>query len=165
MRLSKLFFFVTLITIILTVIQLFGYPVMELVMVMLVVDFMTLAASIQLGSKNYVKNNPIDIEKEVVPRLQKIDSIEKVCTDISNRVSNTEFEEKLKKQGDDISYLLDKMAKKTLDLEERINNFGNGLIDSISNLSNKVKSLEEKEEGESFSLGELVYVEDDKENT
>ena len=159
-----MFLLVMTITIILTVLQLFGYPVLESLMVMTVVDLLTLAAITELGKKKPL-NNPIDIEKEVVPRLQKIDNIEKVCTEMAGKVGNGDLEEKLKKHSDDISYLLDKMAKKTMDLEEKINNFGNGLIDSISNLRSKVNDLEEKKEGESFSLGELVYVEEDKENT
>ena len=142
-----MFLFVMAITIFLTVLQLAGYQVLESLMVMTVVDFLTLAAVIEIGRKKPL-NNPIDIEKEVVPRLQKIDNIE----------------QKMEKHNDDITYLLDRMAKKTLDLEQKINSFGNGLIDSISKLKNDVKGLEDKE-GESFSIGELVYVEEDKKDS
>jgi hypothetical protein len=164
MNLSRLFLLVIAITIVLTVLQLAGYPVLESLMVMTVVDFLTLAAVIEIGKKKPL-NNPIDIEKEIVPRLQKIDNIEKACTEMAGKVGNGELEAKLKKHSDDISYLLDKMAKKTMDLEQKINNFGNGLIDSISKLSSRVNGIEEEKKGESFSLGELVYVEEDKEDT
>lgn len=159
MRLFKTFFIVTAFTLFLTILQLFGYWVLESLIVLLIIDFLVLTASVQLGSKNAFKNNPIDLEKDIVPRLGKIDNIEKACTDIIGKVSTSE--EKLEKQGDDITYLLDRMAKKTMDLEEKINNFGNGLIDSMSNLRGKVENMDKKE-GESFSLGELVYVEEDK---
>lgn len=159
-----MFLLVIAITIVLTVLQLSGYQVLESLMIMTVVDFLTLAAVIEVGKKKPL-NNPIDIEKEIVPRLQKIDNIEKACTEMAGKVGNGDLEEKLKKHSDDISYLLDKMAKKTMDLEQKINNFGNGLIDSISKLSSRVNGIEEKKEGESFSLGELVYVEEDKEDS
>jgi len=162
MRLFKTFFIVTAFTVFLTIIQLSGYWILESLIVLLIIDFLVLTANIYLGDKNPIKNNPIDMEKEIVPRLQKIDNIEKTCTDIISKVSTSE--EKLDKQGDNITYLLDRMAKKTMDLEEKINSFGNGLIDSMSSLRGKVEDLDKKE-GESFSLGELVYVEEDKEDT
>jgi hypothetical protein len=147
MNLSRMFLIVMAITIFLTILQLAGYQVLESLMVMTIVDFLTLAAVIELGRKKPL-NNPIDVEKEVVPRLEKIDNIE----------------QKLEKHNDNINYLLDKMAKKTLDLEQKINSFGNGLIDSISKLKSNGKD-QDKKEGESFSIGELVYVEEDKEDT
>ena len=125
----------------------------------------------ELGKKG---NNPSNsIQSDIMPKLKKIDkldNIEKTCTDIFTHVTKTnvsDFETKLEKQSDNISYLLDKMAKKTLELEERVNKFGNGLVDSVSKLSNRVKDLEETEEAkeeepeeQSFSLGELVYIDE-----
>ena len=143
---------------------------------MLIIDFLTLGASMELGKR---KNNPTNgIQTNMMPKLEKIDkldNIEKTCMDIFHHVTKTDvsnFESKLKKQSDDISYLLDKMAKKTLELEERVNKFGNGLIDSVSKLSDRVKDLEKTEEAEeekpeeqSFSLGELVYIDESEEKT
>jgi hypothetical protein len=173
MQLSKLFLFVIAITIVLTGLQLAGYQLMESIIIMLIIDFLTLGASMELGKK---RNNPSNsIQNNVMPKLEKIDkldNIEKTCTDIFHHVTKTDttdFENKLKKQSNDINYLLDKMAKKTLELEERVNKFGNGLIDSVSKLNNRVKDLEKTEESEeepeeqSFSLGELVYIDESEE--
>jgi hypothetical protein len=173
MHLSKLFLFVIAITIFLASLQLVGYQLMESIIIMLIIDFLTLGASMELGKRG---NNPTNaIESSITPKLEKLDkldNIEKSCMDIFHHVTKTDvsnFEDKLKKQSDDISYLLDKMAKKTLELEERVNKFGNGLIDSVSKLSDRVKDLEKTEESEeekpeeSFSLGELVYIDESEE--
>jgi len=172
MHLSKLFLFVIAITIALAGLQLIGYQVIELIITMTIIDFLTLGASMELGKRN----NPVDIKTHIMPKLEKIDkldNIEKTCVDIFHHITKTDnpnFESKLKRQSDDISYLLDKMAKRTLELEERINKFGNGLIDSMSKLKDRVKNLEkteeieeEKPEEQSFSLGELIYVDESEE--
>lgn len=173
MHLSKLFLFLIAVTIILAGLQLVGYQLIGSIIIMIIIDLLTLGASMELGKRN----NPSNVIKtDLMPKLEKIDkldNIEKTCTDIFHHVTKTDvsnFENKLKRQSDDINYLLDKMAKKTLELEERINKFGNGLINSMSKLSNRVKDLEkteevkeEKPEEQSFSLGELVYIDEPEE--
>lgn len=167
MILSRLFLLVIAITVFLTALQLSGYQVIGSLMVMVVIDFMTLGAMFHMErGAALIKNNPISVEKDIVPRLQKIDKIEeieKTCSEIKESVSNSE--NALKKQGDSITYLLDRMTKKTMDLEQRINKFGNGLIDSISDFKNNVNGNGEKKNGESFSIGELVYVKEDKQDS
>lgn len=165
MRLFKTFLIVTLFTVFLTVVQLFGYWVLESLIIMLMISFFTLVASVYLSTKNTTNNSSIDIEKDLKPRLEKIDNIERAVTDMFGQVSNKNLEEKLSKHTEDITYMLDKLAKKTMDLETRITNFGNGLANSMENLKTRVKDMEAKKEGESFSIGELVYVEDEKEDT
>jgi hypothetical protein len=160
-----MFLILIAITIILSSLQLLGYQILELIIIMMLVDFLTLGAMFHLEKgAPLIKNNPINIETEVVPRLQKIDNIEKNSKDILNKLSNSgfsNFEEKWKKQSNDITYLLDRMAKKTLELEERINKFGNGLLDSLTNLNKRVDNIEKKEkkeEGDSYSSDEFVYL-------
>jgi hypothetical protein len=142
---------------------LLGYQTLELIIVMMVVDFLTLGALFHLEKgAPLIKNNPISVEEDIVPRLKKIDkldSIEETSNEILIQLSNSGFEEKLKKQGDDITYLLDRMGRKTLELEERITNFGNGLLDSLSNLNKRIDCMEKsgKAPVQSFSHGELVY--------
>ena len=159
MILSKMFLLLIAITIVLSGFQLMGYQILELIIIMMVVDFLTLGAMFHLEKgAPLIKNNPISVEKDIVPRLQKIDKIdliEKNSKEILNRLSNSGFsdlEEKLKKQSDDITYLLDKMGRKTLELEERINKFGNGLLENGD------------EKGDNYSSDEFVYmkVEDEK---
>ncbi|MFH0929619.1 MAG: hypothetical protein V1818_04720 [Candidatus Aenigmatarchaeota archaeon] len=159
MNLSKLFFLVTAFTLFLTVVQLFGYWVLELLIIMLIIDFLTLTASVQLGSRNHPKGNPNG--KDVATKL---DAIDKRCTEIFDKVNNSTLETKLQKHGEDITYILDKMARKTMDLEEKIIKFGNGMVDSMAGLKEKVNDIETKKDGDSFSLGELVYVKDEEDS-
>ena len=171
MILSKMFLFLIAITIVISSLQLVGYQVLELIIIMMVVDFLTLGAMFHLEKgAALIKNNPISVEKDIVPRLQKIDKIdviEKNSSEILNKLSNSgfsDFEEKLKKQSDDITYLLDRMGRKTLELEDRISKFGNGLLDSFTNLKGRVDKLEKtekKEEVDSYSSDEFVYLKAD----
>ena len=164
MRLFKLFTIVSSITVILAIIQLSGYSVLESLIVMLIISFFTLAASVRLDTKS--SPSSIDIEKDIMPRLQKIDNMEKMYIENSqNHVTKADLEQAFRKHNDDITYLLDRMAKKTLELEDKLTKFGNSLVDSLSSVRGQVKELENKKEGESFSLGELVYVEDEKEDS
>ncbi|MFH1473358.1 MAG: hypothetical protein ABIE55_00535 [Candidatus Aenigmatarchaeota archaeon] len=167
MILSKMFLFLIAITIAVSGMQILGYQVLELIIVMMVVDFLTLGALFHLEkAPSLIKNNPINVEDDIVPRLKKIDkldAIEENSKNILSQLSNSGFEDKLKKQSDDITYLLDKMGRKTLELEERINKFGNGLLDSLTNLNKRVDGLEKTDEkNNQFSSNEFVYLKADE---
>ena len=113
---------------------------------------------------------PKEIETGVIT---KVENIERICQDISKtKIENPSIniEEKLKKQKDDTNYLLDKMARKTLELEEKINRFGLSLASHVENFGNRIEKIEgskkiESKEGkskeESFSVGELVYLDEE----
>ena len=92
----------------------------------------------------------------------KLESIEKVCNDIFTHITspNPGLEARLEKQKNEISYILDKVAKKSLELEERLNAFGQALVSKIND-ENKEEAKEE-EKTETFNVGEIVYVEEDK---
>ncbi|MBN2202885.1 MAG: hypothetical protein JW700_01755 [Candidatus Aenigmarchaeota archaeon] len=152
MHLSKLFLLVTAFTLLLTAVQLFGYWVLESLMIMLIVDFFVLAASVQLNGKSGGAGNNFS---------EKLDSIDKKCSDISAKVDNSALETKLQKHDESVTYLLERLSKKTLDLEERIVKFGNGMVDSMSGIKDKMNDFENKKKGESFSLGELIYTDEE----
>ena len=163
-----MFLFLIAITIIVSSMQILGYQVLELIIVMMVVDFLTLGAMFHLEKgTSLIKNNPISVETDIVPRLKKIDKIDAIeenSKNILNQLSNSGFESKMKKQSDDITYLLDRMGRKTLELEERINKFGNGLLDSLSNLNKRVDDLEKtgEKDSQSFSSNEYVFLKADE---
>ncbi|NIO45036.1 MAG: hypothetical protein GTN36_05800 [Candidatus Aenigmarchaeota archaeon] len=71
------------------------------------------------------------------------------------------IEMKLNKQKEDVNYLLDKMSRKALELEEKINKFGVNLAEHVENFSGRLEELEKPKE--SFSLGEAIYVEEERE--
>ena len=55
--------------------------------------------------------------------------------------------------------MLDKISRKTLELEQKINKFGLKLAEHIE------EPEEEKPEDQSFSLGELIYTDESEEKT
>ena len=140
MRLRALFLFLTLVTVILVIAQLTGSNVINLIIMMTALDFLALGTSIEVERKSHMHTQT----------SSKIESIEKVCKDIYDTISSNPGLEKLQKQRDDISTILDRITKNSLELEERINKFGQTL--------NKSKNTEQPS-----SVGELVYIEEEKE--
>jgi len=157
MYLTRLFFLLMLITIGLVIAQVSGYQFLELIIIMIIIDFLSLGAIIELQ-----KRNPKD--NELMPKLE---IIEKACNDILSHVTspNPGFEEKLQKQKDDMSYILDKIAKRSLELEEKLNTFGRALVNSRevikSNPEPKEETKTEKVE-ETNSIGETIYVDEEE---
>jgi hypothetical protein len=62
-----------------------------------------------------------------------------------------------------MSYILDKIAKKSLELEEKLNAFGK-VLTTNKEVSEEAAEEEPKETTESFNVGEIVYMEDEESN-
>ncbi len=137
---TKLFMLLIVVTMILTILQLLGYQVMESIVLMLVIDLIAFGANLEIEKR-----------KKIEPNLSsKLEGIEKMCNEILTHIkTNPGIEEKLQKQKNEITFLLDKISKKSLELEERLNKFGKILANSI-----------EKSKEASFPVSEIVYVED-----
>ena len=149
----KILFLVSLIiTTALTALQLSGLQAIDLIIIMIIINFLSLGAYIELENRKFVKES-----KDFIG--SKLEGIEKVCNETLSHITspNPGIEAKIEKQRDDISYILDKISKRSLELEERLNAFGRVLSNSV-----KEKKEEEKEEKESYSVGEIVYIEDDE---
>jgi hypothetical protein len=164
--LKLLFLLSVAITIALAGLQILGTDALDLIIIMIIIDFLSLGAYIE------IEKNKSDKETKGFITT-KLEGIEKVCNDILGHVvsPNPGFEAKLEKQKDDMNYILDKIAKKSLELEEKLTAFGHVLS---KNLSEKTKVEEEPEKTEedaveetteepteSFNVGEIVYVEDE----
>ena len=158
----KLLFFLSLaITTILTAMQIAGSQLLDSIIIMIIINFLTLGAMVEVERKKSDKETKGFI-------TTKLEGIEKVVNDIFAHVTspNPGFEAKLEKQKNDMSYILDKIAKKSLELEERLNAFGKVLTGNSERVTTgEVVEEEAKEEqpSESFSVGEIVYVEDEEE--
>lgn len=173
----KILFLLSLaITVALTVLQFSGAQVLDSIIIMIIIDFISLGAYLELESRKTNKET-----KGLI--TSKLEVIENICKDIFAHVTspNPGFEAKLEKQKDDMNYILDKIAKKSLELEEKLNVFGRALTNNLDakikiderTEEEKDKEIEEEKEeemkdeekaAESFSVGEIVYVnEEDKE--
>ncbi len=167
--LKLLFLFSLAITIILTIVQISGFAVIDLIIIMIVIDFLSLGAYLELENK---KTN-----KEIKGLItSKLEGIENVCRDIFTHITspNPGFEAKLEKQKDDMNYILDKISHKSLELEEKLNTFGKVLIKTIDEKKAEEKIMVEEQEepkeekpqeetSETFNVGEIVYVDDEEE--
>jgi hypothetical protein len=152
-----------------TIVSLFlysrGYDVLNSLMLVLVIDLISLGFIVEMGKKGPFK----EINSEIT---SKLDNIEKVCQSILNSSGGdaivAKIEEKINKQKDDVNYLLDRMSRKMLELEDKIGNFGVSLAENVEKLGDRMDKIqryepEEKNEN-SFPIGETVYVEDEYAN-
>ena len=141
MRLRYLFMFLTIVTIFLTILYLLGHEILDLIMAMITIEFLSLGAIIEHQRK---------FPSETIKKLsERVDNIEKICNDIYTSLgSNPGFEEKLKKQKNDMSSILNKIIQSSTKLEEKLNGF-----------SHSAES--ESKEDSSFSVGETVYLDEE----
>jgi hypothetical protein len=110
---------------------------------MLVVDFIAFGANLEIEKRKRGEFTNFNFK-------EKLENIEKTCNEILGLVkSNPKTEDILQKQKDDITYLLDKISKKSLELEERLNKFGKILLNSV-----------EKKEEQTVPISEIIYVDD-----
>jgi hypothetical protein len=152
--LKLLFLLSIMITIALTALQLYGAQVTDLILIMLVINFLSMGAYIELENKKIMNESKAFM-------ASKLESIEKLSNSIFNHVScNSAIEEKLEKQKNDISYVLDKISKKSLELEERLNLFAKVLSNNIVEKGEDEKEAEQT--SQSYNVGEVVYIEDDE---
>lgn len=155
--LKILFLFSLVITTTLLALQISGLQVIDLIIIMIIIDFLSLGAYIELENRKIFKES----KDFIVPKLE---GIEKVCNETLTHITspNPGIELRLEKQKNDISYILDKISKKSLDLEERLNAFGRILSNSLNEKKVEEQKEEEQKEQESYSVGEIVYVEDEE---
>lgn len=152
------FWFLLAWTVISLILLLRGYDLLNSVMIVLVIDLIALAIIVEMGKKKSFQ----DVSSEI---KAKIENIEKVCQNILNSSSDdsiiSKIEERINKQKEEVNYLLDRMSRKSLELEEKINNFGYNLAEHVEDFGKRLEKLENP--GEKFSIGETVYVEDENE--
>ncbi len=161
---KTVFWFLLVWTIFSIILQLFGFDVVESIIIVLIIDLIALGIIVEIGRKKPLK--------EINGKLSsKIENIERVCLSILNTASENpimeRIEAKLSKQKEDVNYLLDRMSRKALELEERINKFGASLAGHVEDFSDRLEKLERpeivEESEETFPIGETVYIERDEE--
>lgn len=154
----KILFLVSLIiTTALTALQLTGFQVIDSIIIMIIINFLSLGTYIELENRKIVKES-----KDFIG--SKLEGIEKICNETLTHITspNPGIELRLEKQKNDISYILDKISKRSLDLEERLNAFGKILSNSLNEKKVEEQKEEEKENQDSYSVGEIVYIEDEE---
>jgi c-di-AMP phosphodiesterase-like protein len=130
--------FVTVITMIL---QISGYNILESVLFLIIMDFIALWLYLEK------KNSLSQIDSNVV---RKIENLETACSSILEGIGSVSsvlnLEDKVNKEREDVNLMMAKINEKTLNLEEKLNSFGQSLLKN-SNYKNfpevKEPSLEE----------------------
>jgi len=116
-------FFITVITLIL---QMRGYALLETVIFLIVMDFIALWIYLE-GRKS---SSSLDDTF-----IKKIENLENACSKISESIgavsSVLNLEERFNRQREDITSMLEKINEKNLVLEEKLNSFGQFLLNSV----------------------------------
>jgi peptidoglycan hydrolase CwlO-like protein len=116
-------FFITVITLIL---QMRGYALLETVIFLIVMDFIALWIYLESRKSSSKFDDTI---------IKKIENLENACSKISENIgavsSVLNLEEKFNKQKEDITSMLERINEKNLILEEKLNSFGQFLLDSV----------------------------------
>lgn len=156
---KTVFWFLLIWTVFSLILQLVGYELLDSIIIVLVIDLIALGIIIEIGRKKPLK----EINETI---SSKIENIERVCQSILNSASENpiieKIEERINKQKEDVNYLLDRMSRKTLELEERVNKFGFSLAEHIEDFSDRLEKLETPKEDTS-TIGESVYLENEEE--
>ena len=154
------FWFLLLWTVLTLGLFLRGYDLLNSVMIVLVVDLIALGIIVEVGKKKSFS----DISAELAA---KVENIEKIVQNMLNSLSEDsivkKIEEGVGKQKEEVSYLLDKMSKKMLELEEKINKFGFNLAEHVENFTGRLEKIERYDsEEEAIPIGESVYVDEEE---
>ena len=116
-------FFITVITLIL---QMRGYALLETVIFLIVMDFIALWIYLE----NRKSSSSLDDTF-----IKKIENLENACSKISENIgavsSVLNLEERFNRQREDITSMLEKINEKNLVLEEKLNSFGQFLLNSV----------------------------------
>ena len=151
---KTVFWFLLIWTVVSLFLYLRGYDVFTSFMLVLVLDIAALGIIVQKG-----KDGPLGAVNDEINA--KVENIERVCQSILSSTGGDavmqRIEANLAKQKEDMNYLLDRMSRKMLELEEKISKFGFTLAEHIE------ERLEEKkyeENQNSFNVGETVYIDD-----
>jgi ABC-type protease/lipase transport system fused ATPase/permease subunit len=118
-------FFITVITLIL---QMRGYALLETVIFLIVMDFIALWIYLE----NRKSSSSLDDTF-----IKKIENLENACSKISENIgavsSVLNLEERFNRQREDITSMLEKINEKNLVLEEKLNSFGQFLLNPLRN--------------------------------
>jgi hypothetical protein len=118
-------FFITVITLIL---QMRGYALLETVIFLIVMDFIALWIYLD----NRKSSSSLDDTF-----IKKIENLENACSKISENIgavsSVLNLEERFNRQREDITSMLEKINEKNLVLEEKLNSFGQFLLNPVRN--------------------------------
>ena len=139
------FWILIFLTIISAVLQMLGYDFLEVLIVLLITDSIAFGATIEIEKKRSLKetemNNNITL---------KVEKIEKICQDVLQKINTNpsllNLEEKIEKQKEERNHMLDKISRKTLELEQKIKKFGLSLADHVEDFDSRLEKVEKNRE-------------------
>jgi len=175
---KTVFWFLLVWTMFTLALQMFGYNILDSILVVFVIDLIALGIIVEIGKTKPFQNVSSEITTKIenieksVQSLLNTSSEDSIIKKIDDKINSfntsieesiiSKVEEKISKQKEDVYYLLDKMSKKTLELEEKISKFGYSLAEHIESFGERLDKIERyKPEEESIPIGESVYMDEE----
>jgi hypothetical protein len=164
MPLSKLFWFLAIITLVFIALQAMGYSVMEVVLSLLIIDVVVVEVSRQLD-KSKLTN---EFKHEI---LSRFNIIENMCKNINYSLKfEGDFDHKLNEviRGNKIAFKrtdeifkdsMDKMAKKLIEVENSMNRMKRTFSSAIAAFDDRISSLETPQPLHETADGDYVELE------
>lgn len=157
---KTIFWFLLVWTVFSLALQMFGYNVLDSILIVLVIDLIALGIIVEIGKSKTFQ----DVGSEITTKIENIEkSVQSLLNTTSEDSIMKKIEDAISKQKEDVNYLLDKMSKKTLELEEKISKFGFSLAEHIESFGDRLDKIEryKPEEEETIPIGESVYVDEE----
>jgi hypothetical protein len=129
---KEAFWVLLFVTVVTLVLQMSGYAMIETVIFLIVMDFISLWIYMETRRTSSGLNEVF---------LKKIDNLEKACTNISESIgavsSVLNLEENVNKQKEDIDSMMESINEKNRALEDKLNSFGQNLLELIKENRNE----------------------------
>ncbi|OGI12248.1 hypothetical protein A3K64_02890 [Candidatus Micrarchaeota archaeon RBG_16_36_9] len=157
---KTIFWFLLAWTVLSLALQMSGYNILDSILIVLVIDIIALGIIVEIGKRKSFQ----DVGSEITTKIENIEkSVQSLLNASGDDSIINKIEERINKQKEEVGYLLDRMSKKTLELEEKINKFGFSLAEHIESFGERLDKIERyKPEEESIPIGESVYVDEEE---
>jgi len=142
MPLSKLFWFLGFLTVIFLGLYVAGYEVLEVIFSLIIVNIAVIEVSRQVDKKKHTES----IKNDLTERLASIERICKNIMDHQPRIDHddvkTIVQEHNKSERDKTDYLFDRMARKSIEIENNVNRMKRTFSGAIGALDDRINEIE-----------------------
>ena len=154
MPLSKVFWLLSFATLVFIALQLIGFDVMIVIILLLTMDVISVEMSRQLDRHHLRK----EIKGEMVARIE---NIEKICGNMAFHLSEQQpmaeqitfsIDKHMKSHKETFKDDLDRIAKKMVDVENRLTKMKRLMAGAVASLDDRLKIMEEETQNKEIEI-------------
>ena len=154
MPLSKVFWLLSFATLIFIAVQLMGFDVMPVIVLLLTMNIIAVEMSRKLDKHHFKR----EIKGEMISRIE---NIEKICSNLSYHLSEHQpiaeqitftIDRHIKAHKDAFKDDLDRIAGKMVDVENRLTKMKRLMAGAVASLDDRLKLMEEESENKEVEI-------------